>query len=387
MTLFINARFLTQPTSGVQRYAIELLTALDRKFQEDDGLRCALGPVTAFHPGALTSDPGWKAIELRSLPGGSGHSWEQGALWRASRKGTLLSLGNSGPLLHQRHVLALHDANIWDIPGAFSVRYRLFHRTLRPLLACRARALITVSRFSARRLATCLGVPADRFAVIANAATHIRTTTPDLSALDRFGLRHKGYLLAVGNQSPNKNIGRLIEAHAKSGAATLPLVVAGGSAPGLSEICPEKRRRVRQLGRVHDSELRALYDGAAGFAFPSLYEGFGIPPVEAMQLGIPVLASRRTALPEVLGKAPLWFDPLSISDMVRVLRAFSELDESGRKKMTELGYRQAAKFSWERSAARLAGVLRSVAAESQPGPEISPSEPTRSGVRTLADIP
>ena len=112
MTLYINGRFLTQPVSGVQRYAHELLRALDQALVLSPGAQAMLGPVTVLAPTGAVA-PEWARLRLRHLRGGSGHVWEQGALGRATRDGVLLSLGNSGPLRHGRHVLALHDAHIF----------------------------------------------------------------------------------------------------------------------------------------------------------------------------------------------------------------------------------------------------------------------------------
>ncbi|TMV05606.1 glycosyltransferase family 4 protein [Ruegeria sediminis] len=358
MTIYVNARFLAQPLSGVQRYARELLTALDRGLAADSGLRRKLGPVVALHPLGPVADPGWQVIERRALRGGQGHFWEQVALARAARGGVLLSLGNSGPLLHPRQIICFHDVNVWALPEAFSGRYRAWHRALRPLLARRAAALITVSRFSAGELAARLGVGAERFAVIANSAGHIRSVKPDATVLRRHGLAAGEYLLTVGNRSPNKNLARLVDAHRLAGAAVPPLVVVGGAVPGLAQDTGGAGARL--LGRVTDGELRALYEGAAGFVFPSLYEGFGIPPLEAMELGVPVLAARGSALPEVLGEAPAWFDPRDVADMARALRGFAGSTAAERAAMVDAGRARAASFTWEASAERLAALLARV---------------------------
>ncbi|KUJ73198.1 hypothetical protein AVO45_15775 [Ruegeria marisrubri] len=355
MTIYVNARFLTQPLSGVQRYARELLAALDRALAADPDLRRRLGPVVALHPAEPVADPGWTVIERRPVPDGNGHLWEQAALARAARDGVLLSLGNSGPLLHRRQVICFHDANVWLVPEAFSLRYRMLHRVLRPQLARRAAALITVSRYSASELAARLRVGTDRFSVIPNSAVHIRSVAPDASALQRHGLKRAGYLLTVGNRSSNKNISRLVAAHRLAGPALPQLVIAGGAVPGLARAGDETGARF--LGRVTDGELRALYEGAAGFVFPSLYEGFGIPPLEAMELGVPVLAARDSALPEVLGGAPIWFDPRDEVDMARALRNFAGLSTADRAAMVAAGRKRALAFTWEASAARLAKLL------------------------------
>jgi len=372
MTLCINARFLTQPLSGVQRYAQELLTALDQRLTNSEGLRARLGPVVALCPcDAAIRDPGWTTIRLRSLSGGRGHLWEQGALWRASRDHVLLSLGNSGPLLHRRHVLALHDGNLWRMPDSYSRSYRRAHRLLRPLLARRAAALITVSHYSALDLAQHLKVPADHFQLIPNSAGHLQTVEARPEVLQRHGLSREGYILSVGNQSPNKNLARLVAAHAEAGAGAPMLVLAGGEARGL-ETTPSRGAQVKRLGRVSDGELKALYQGARAFVCPSLHEGFGIPPLEAMSLGVPVLAARRAALPEILGAAPIWFDPLDVGDIARALCQVVSLDPLARARIIHAGQARAALFSWDIAAARLSRLLgRVVRGESVVAPSLN----------------
>lgn len=358
MTIYVNARFLTQPLSGVQRYAQELLAALDRRLAADPDLRNALGGVVALHPGKAVADPGWTAIRLRRLGGGTGHAWEQAALWRAARGGVLLSLGNSGPVLHSAHVLALHDANIYEIPEAYSRGYRIWHKALRPVLARRAAALLTVSQFSAKALARHLHLHEDRFSIVPNSAAHILRGASDPLALGDWGLAPGGYWLSVGNRSPNKNIARLLMAHRSLGDQMPRLVIAGGAAPGLAD--ETGGTGACFLGRVSDAELRALYQGAAGFVFPSLHEGFGIPPLEAMSFGVPVLAARSAAMPEVLGDAAMWFDPLSVEDMASALRAFAGASSDKRARMIAAGRARAAEFTWEASVDRLIAVLRGV---------------------------
>lgn len=344
MTVYVNGRFLMQPVSGVQRFARELLGALDAQ----GAALTVLAPEGA-------QNPGWRHIALRIVPGGQGHLWEQTALFSASRDGRLLSLGNSGPLRHRDHILALHDANIYEIPQAFSRRYRMLHKAVRPHLARRAAALITVSRFSAGALARHLGVAQARFHILPNGADHIARIVPDPAVLPRLGLMPQGYILSVGNQSPNKNIARLIAAHGRAGG--LPLVVAGGGVPGIVAADVAGSAQVHLPGRVSDAELRALYDGAAGFVFPSLYEGFGIPPLEAMACGVPVLAARGSALPEVLGDAPIWFDPRDETDMTRALRQFAALPPAERSAMRARGHARAGTFTWAHSAQRLSAIL------------------------------
>jgi glycosyltransferase involved in cell wall biosynthesis len=294
-------------------------------------------------------------LRLRVLRGGRGHFWEQSTLARATRGGRLVSLGNSGPVSHPDHVLCLHDAHLFEMPEAFSPAYRLLHRSLRPILAHRAKALITVSRHASRGLAQHLGVPEDRFSVIPNAADHALRWPMCKAVPQRYGLKPGGYLLCVGNQSPNKNLAALVAAHAQAGPDVLPLALVGGSVPGLSEV--SVGAGAQHLGRVPDGDLRGLYEGAAAFVFPSLNEGFGIPPLEAMELGVPVICAWAGAMPEVLGDAPMWFDPCDTDDMAAELRRFSELPDAARAEMRAKGKVVAARYRWAKSAEQLADLV------------------------------
>lgn len=356
MTVYVNGRFLTQPLSGVQRYAHEMLGALDQLLCQSPDLQERLGPLEVLMPKEVDA-PDWQRLRLRHVPGSSGHVWEQGALWRASREGVLISLGNSGPLLHRAHVLCLHDANLWEIPEAYALRYRLWHRFLRPRLARRAAALLTVSRHSARALARHLDVAEDRFRILPNSADHMLRLPPAPDAPARYGLTPGGYLLSVGNRSPNKNLRALIAAHAACGAELPPLALVGGDVPGIVAEVARGNARVKALGRVPDCDLRGLYEGASAFVFAALHEGFGIPPLEAMRLGVPVICARSGAMPEVLGEAPLWFDPRENGDLARALRCFAAMGDGQMAAMVDRGQAVAMKHDWRKSAASLAGVL------------------------------
>jgi len=360
MKIHINGRFLTQQVSGVQRYARELLSALDRCLDADAELASRLGPIPVWYPeGAeLVDPPAWKHLRPSPLPGRKGHAWEQLTLGSKARDGFLLSLCGAGPLQCRNQLLVIHDANIWAFPEAFPKSYRVFHKLMRPLLARRVTHLATVSRFSAGELGRCLRVPAERFTVIYNSAEHMIGAKADPSALEKFGLEQGKYFFAAGNQSPNKNIGRLIEALERASDTDMPLAVAGGYAPGVSQARIAETDRIRLLGRVSDEELNALYSGAAAFLWPSLYEGFGIPPLEAMILGTPVLSSNSTAMPEVLGDAVPYFDPTDVDDIAKALSSFAALGSEERSEMAERGRIRARSFSWESSAETVLDILR-----------------------------
>ncbi|MEP4011671.1 MAG: glycosyltransferase family 1 protein [Sulfitobacter sp.] len=166
--------------------------------------------------------------------------------------------------------------------------------------------------------------------------------------------------MSVGNRSPNKNLRGLIAAHAACGSKVPPLVLVGGEVPGIATQATAGGGRIKMLGRVPDGDLRGLYEGASAFVFAALHEGFGIPPLEAMQLGVPVICARSGAMPEVLRDAPLWFDPKDDEDIARAMRAFAHLESGKRSAMVHSGQKQAQRYCWRESARVLAQAVAGV---------------------------
>lgn len=350
-TLFINGRFYTQVQSGMQRYARCLVDALDviRANTKDWDEH----PITILVPDGKGNIPDFQTIHVKKVGRLSGHAWEQIELFWASRKGTLLSLISAGPILHSEHIVAMHDAAIFAKPKHFSKTYRMFHKTLRPLLARRAKTLITISEFSRTELSRYCKVQSKRFAIIPDAAEHILHLIPDPDALTRFDLKSKKYFLCVGNQSPNKNIAAAVRAFQAARLEGYELAIAGGGAAKIfgTEIGIQGDG-IKTLGRVTDEELRALYEGAAAFLFPSLYEGFGVPPLEAMSLGCPVISSPHSAMPEVLGQAALFVDPDNVEDFQKAISKVINNTEYT-KQLIEAGKKKAMEYSWENGATTL----------------------------------
>ncbi|MEL6960635.1 MAG: glycosyltransferase family 1 protein, partial [Pseudomonadota bacterium] len=359
MTLYINGRFLTQPVSGVQRFAREIVCALDDLIAKGRG---SFATARVLVPQGIDA-PAYRTLDVCAVPGGHGHLWEQGALTVASRDGVLLSLGNAGPLLHRNHVVCFHDAHLWEMPEAFTPAYRFLHSQMRPRLAKKAAALLTVSDHSMRTLAPRLGVSMRSFTIVPNSAEHMMRGPINADVPRRYGLAPGGYLLSVGNQSPNKNITALTAAHAAVADRALPLALVGGVAPGVAQADATGAGVIR-LGRVPDADLRGLYEGAAAFVFPSLNEGFGIPPLEAMQLGVPVLCAATGAMPQVLGDGPVWMDPRDTHDMARGLVEISALGGEARAARISAGHTVAARYRWRSSAETVLDVISGVTSAS-----------------------
>ncbi|KXG87018.1 glycosyltransferase family 4 protein [Agrobacterium bohemicum] len=348
MTNFINGRFLTQKISGVQRFAREIVKALDRHLVSTR----STDEWVLLAPENTVLNLELSAIKQRHVGNLTGHLWEQTQLFKASRRGKLINLCNSGPVLHGESLTIIHDAMIFRTPENFSRFYRAVHGTLGHLLARRGH-IATVSEFSKRELVEMIG--AKNVSVIANSCEHMASIVRDETVLQRLNLTPNAYLLFVGSPTPNKNIIRAIEAISLMADSAPHFVVVGAAASAVfksqQDLTPVSDRVV-VTGRLTDEEIVALYANAAALLFPSLYEGFGIPPLEAMFLGCPVLSSNIEPAREVCGDAALYFDPNDAHDIsrsVEYLRANPDL----RSTMIERGHARAAEFSWDRSAIAL----------------------------------
>ena len=356
MTTFINGRFLTQTTSGVQRFAREVVIALDKRLSENPTAE----EWVLLTPEGATERLPLRAITQRATGRSSGHVWEQTSLYQAARNGRLVNLGNSGPILHSRAVTVVHDAMIFRTPENFSRKYRMVHGLLGRLLARRGK-IATVSEFSKRELESAFGTK--DVAVVSNSCEHMAAVVKDETVVSRLGLDGEPYLLFVGSRTPNKNLRRAMEAILMMGPAAPKFVIAGAAASSVFQSYETSETGAKSdtdkvvfTGRLSDEEIAGLYAGATALLFPSLYEGFGIPPLEAMLLGCPVLASDIPPTREVCGDAALFFDPYRPDDMVRAINEVLHRPEH-RATMIERGHQRAQAFSWDRSAGRLLDIV------------------------------
>jgi glycosyltransferase involved in cell wall biosynthesis len=353
--LYINGKFLGQRTTGVQRFARGLLFALDKSLAE----RPAGRPVVLLTPPGVPPLEGLSAIEQRSC-GKSRRSltwWEQVELPLYCRDGDLLCFSGSAPLFARRCIPTIHDAAVFLHPQAYSRKFVAWYRILFRRLARRSPCVLTVSESAAADLAEFL--PRSKFRIVYNAAEHIVQVNPDNLILERHGLLGRRYILAVGSLNPTKNFEALLQAYCSAGFdSSTPLVIVGalnGSVFSQTDLRTE-HSAIIWAGAVSDEQLRTLYENAALFVFPSLYEGFGIPPLEAMTCGCPVVASSASSIPEVCGDAALYFPPRDIpavaASLLRVLK-----DESLRQELIFKGRRRSECFSWARSAEQLRSCL------------------------------
>jgi glycosyltransferase involved in cell wall biosynthesis len=354
VTVVFNGRFLAQVHTGVQRYAAETLKALDALLDTQPACRAALRLQLAVPEGA--AELPLKHIERQVVRGGQGHLWEQAALAWHARGSYLVNFSYSAPLLKRRQLVTVHDATVAAMPQAFTPAYRLVHRLMVAVLGRRVCDLMTVSEFSRRELRLRFGLQRQDIVVGHEGGAHAVLPADDAAVLARHGLASGGFILGVGSVKPNKNFQLLGQAMQRLGDYPLPVAVAGARDIGIFQGQPVAQERFRFLGFVPDADLAALYRHAAWFVFPSLYEGFGLPAVEAMANGCPVLAARAASIPEVCGDAALYFDPHDPDDLARLLRRV--LDEPGlRPRLRQAGRQRLTLHTWDANARLLLGLL------------------------------
>ncbi|HEX3688972.1 MAG TPA: glycosyltransferase family 1 protein [Solirubrobacteraceae bacterium] len=287
-------------------------------------------------------------------------AWEQFTLpARAARLGAALvfSPANLAPLAWPRNVLVMHDAAVLREPEAYSRSYRAWHATAGLASARRALGVITVSEFSRRELVELAGLDPARLTVIPGGVDPRFTPSADAEPVrGRLGLE-RPYVLTIATDDRRKNIEKLTPVAAALEAHGIELVWAGDRRP---QFAAAAAGGVRSLGYVDDADLPGLYAGARAFVLPSRYEGFGLPCLEAMACGTPVIAADRAALPETCGNAALLVDPDDGDALIRAVRV-GATDEAARTALRAAGRRRAAQFSWDRTAARVDALLSELA--------------------------
>jgi glycosyltransferase involved in cell wall biosynthesis len=287
----------------------------------------------------------------------AGHAWEQLVLpARAAGCALLYSPANLAPVLYRRNVVVIPDAAALRHPEAFSRVFVEYQRRVLPSLARGARLLITLSEFARAELIEVLGAAPERVAVIPGGVDERFFADPDPGpAAERHRLAGP-YVLAVGTMSSRKNLGVLEPAAAALSERGIDLVLAGSDrgylrGPGAG---------LRRLGYVADEHLPGLYAGARAFVMPSTYEGFGLPCLEAMASGTPVVAADAGALTETCGDSALLADPREPVEFAEALVAAAS-DDAVRETLVQAGRRRAASFPWSRAAAltdaALAGLI------------------------------
>ncbi|ASA97020.1 glycosyltransferase family 4 protein [Anoxybacillus flavithermus] len=359
--VIINGRFLTQRITGVQRFALEFVKALDKLIEMDDGgLKFEFVIVT---PRDVVNDIKLKNIRIITVGKLKGHLWEQLELPFYSRGGLLVNLCNTGPLLKGEQIVTIHDVAVYSKPEGFTKMFVYWYKFLFQVLSIVARRIITVSKFSKRELAHYCRIKQNKISVVSEGWQHIRQIDADVNVFRKHDISPKQYILAVSSLNPNKNFQGIVKAIECLGDVGTNIIIAGGTNPKVfSSSNSSLPNNVKYIGYVTDEELKALYEGAMGFIYPSFYEGFGLPPLEAMACGCPVIVSNAASLPEVCGDAALYVNPYSPEDIAEKIKLLLS-DDKLREELRRKGLERAKMFSWEKCAKETLKVIEEVLAK------------------------
>lgn len=346
--IYVNGRFLTRPMTGVERYAYHICKAMAEQQL----------PFTIICPRAKIQDCyDVSNLKIIRLGRGNSHFWEQCVLpfyFIGKKDYTLFSFTGLGSILIHHKVMTIHDLSFLEHPSWFSKAYYWWYRIMTPWAIKTSQHIITVSNFSKREILRWYPfIRQDHICVAHNAADRqlFHPLPQAIKPAERF-------ILAVASVDPRKNFSRLVEAFAAITDCHLYIVGSSHRAFNKDDNDNKSYSNIHYLGRVSDEELVKLYNEAIGFISPSLYEGFGLPLLEAMSCGCPVLASDIPASREVCGSAALYFDPHHVEAIKETVVRFLTLSDKDRQDLQAAGLENANRFSWTDAAQRIIGLMR-----------------------------
>ncbi|WP_459815001.1 glycosyltransferase family 4 protein [Campylobacter concisus] len=347
--LIVNARFLTQNITGVQRYAIEISKQLKTILNDQ---------VLFVSPKNIIHNKIAEELEVCVVGKNRGHIWEQFDLpiyLIKNKSPLLLNLANTAPICYGNNIVTLHDIAFERFSENFDWKFGIFYRLLIPRITKKAIKIITVSKFSKQEICDFYKIPSQKICVIYNAASNIfHQTIKNYS---------EKYVLAVSSLNYQKNFHSLIRAFNMLDDNSIKLFLVGDINRNFADIGLLKdiqgNKNIVFKGRIDDDELISLYSNAVCFIYPSLYEGFGIPPLEAQACGCPVVCSNVASLPEVCGDSVVYFDPYSIEDMRDKIQMVLD-DEKLRDELRVKGFENVKRFSWERSTERIIEIAKNL---------------------------
>ncbi len=325
----INGRFLSRRISGVERHAHEV----SKRIRASRVIR----------PGIQTGQIG-------------GNLWEQITLPMQIKQDEILwSPANAGPWLVRNQALTIHDASVFDHPEWFKPSFASWTRLSWRILARRVKGVITVSNFSRERLKIHLRIPEEKIQVIQNGVGKpFEPQSRDRIHVIRKKYRlDKPYFLSVGTNEPRKNLPLLLNAWKNLANTSHMLFLAGGHGHVFSPT------DAGISTYVNDEDLPALYAGAVAYITTSHYEGFGLPALEAMACGTPVIAPNKSAFPEILGDAALLIEPENIDEISNAMQKIIDQPEFANI-LRERGLEHVKNFTWERAAQQTQSLLESL---------------------------
>ena len=352
--LYINGRFLTQPMTGVERYAYNICKALAR-LRQPFTIVC---PKVPIHQDYEVSD-----LAIVHYGIGNSHFWEQCVLpffFIGKKKYLVVSFTGLGSLLIRHKMMTIHDLAFLKSPSWYSRAYYWYYRLMTPLAVKTSQHILTVSEFSKSEILRFYPfLKEEKISVVYNAIDRqlFRPLNSEPAKGNLQSPSSERFVLCVSSIDPRKNFARLIEACQGLTDAKLYIVGKNNRVFSQQKELDTTSEHIHFLGKVSDDELVRLYNQAACFVFPSLYEGFGLPPLEAMACGCPVLVSDIPVEREVCGDAAQYFNPLESNNILHTIKQYLNNIDVIREKMRQKGYQNIMRFSWEKSAEVLMKII------------------------------
>ena len=361
---FDGSRAFNKHKTGTENYSFQLLQHLSKIDTENNY-------VIYIRPG-FEIEKGWpgnfkfKVLNFKLL-------WTQVGLALSTFTDPLDVLfvpSHTLPLIRKpglKTVLTVHDLGAQYLPQYHQLKQRLYLSFVTSQQLSSATKLIAVSQATKDDLHKQIGIPTAKISVIYEGVNHdLKPIKGDIlrDTLRQYDLSANNYFLFIGTIQPRKNLERLINAYGKLFTPKAPQLVLAGSRGWLSDEIyklPAQLKiasAVKFLGYVPDQHLPALYSGATAFVFPSLFEGFGLPVLEAMACRCPVITSNLSSLPEVAGRGAILVDPYSVDDISQAMSKV--MNPEFRMKLQEKGFKQVKRFSWEKTARETLQILTQV---------------------------
>jgi glycosyltransferase involved in cell wall biosynthesis len=340
--IIINSRFLTQKTTGVQRFAIEICKELKKSNLDIEFVapKNIIDTNTANHLG------------VKKIGFLTGHLWEQITLqmYVYRKNALLISLCNTAPVFFKNQIVTIHDLSFRLFPEWNSKIFSFVYNKMIPVLAKKSKHILTVSNTSKNELVDELNVSKEKISVVYNAVSSVFLENEPL--IVQSNNVKEDYVLTVSSFHPRKNLKRLIDAFLKISDKELKLYIVGNFDKNFAyeELNVNNQgSRIKILTNINDHELKNYYKKAKLFVYPSLYEGFGIPIIEAMSCGIPVCVSNINVFIEVCGSNATYFDPYDIEDIRD--KIISSINKP--KQLID----QSKNYSWSNSASLIESII------------------------------
>ncbi|MBI4650338.1 glycosyltransferase family 4 protein [Candidatus Desantisbacteria bacterium] len=362
MDIAVNAKFLTQRIEGIQRFALEISKELKR-----------LRPEIRFvaPKGVLNKDIP-QEFKVETYSGFKNQNIGLALYLKKTGTPLLINLTSIAPCLYKKQIVTIHDLSILEHPEWVSKNFFYFYKFLIPVIARNSLKIITPSNFSREKIIKILKIDPSRVEVVTNAVS--KDFSPAVQKKDeiffiktaggeKIRIQSNKYILTVSSLNPRKNLKRLVDAFNKLALKDIKLVIAGGGNILFSSkdniTGAKDTDNIIFSDYVEGNELVNLYRNALLFVYPSLYEGFGIPPLEAMACGCPVITSNITSLPETCGDAAFYVDPYNTDDIALGIHTLLN-DSNLVNQLLNEGKERIKLFSWEKSARTILDIINNL---------------------------